>query len=222
MGTETPKAPGALRRLAWLVIPVLLLAAASNYDNVVRMVRGQSTPKGPPVSAPRMQPAREMTIEIPEDRGPREAKVKLEVFLMPSAPCTCSVEDAALGESVGRLDPRGLRVAFWDLTKPETARRMKAVGVPVTCIGFAVNGHYKFDVPSTLSGSKMTHEVDFLAHQRSWTYEDVYEALAQQYEAVYHQAPPFDRARLVEDVSVAVKRAYAQAAPGSPMPSRVH
>jgi len=222
MSTETPKVPGAPRRLAWLVIPLLLLAIVSNYDNVVRMVRGEATPGGTPAPSPRIQPARQITIEIPEDRGPREAKVKLEVFLMPSAPCDCSVEDAALGESVGRLDPQRLRVAFWDLTKPEAAQRMKAVGVPVPCIGFAVNGHYKFRVPSTLPGPKETRKVDFLAHERSWTYEDVYEALAQQYEAAYHQAPPFDRARLVKDVSAAVKRAYAKAAPGSAVPSRVH
>ena len=220
MSTETPKGPGALRRLAWLVIPLLLLAIVSNYDNVVRMIRREATPEEVPAPSPRMQPAREITIEIPEDRGPREAKVKLEVFLMRSGPCTCNVENAALGESVGRLDPQRLRVAFRDVTKPETAQRMKALGVPVPCIGFAVNGDYKFRVPTTLPGPKKTREVDFLSHERSWTFEDVYEALAQQYEAAYHQPPPFDRARFVKDVSAEVQRAYAQAAPGSAVPPR--
>ncbi len=212
MAAEPPKAPSGLRRLAWLVIPLLLLVLASNREGLLRAWRGES-PEA--VQDGRQEPSedREFVIEIPRDTGAPDAKVLFEVFLERRGRCTCHVENAALGEAVGRLDPQHLRVRFRDLTKPETRDYMRKLGSPLPGPGFAVNGKYKFTVPTMPPEPKGTRQVDFLSYERKWVFDDIYEALAQEYQANYHKAPPLDKSRFVKDISAAAQRAYAQAAP---------
>ena len=218
MSAEPTRIPSALRRLAWLVVPLLLLAVATNYDDLRRVLRGEKSVQQVVAPRPLVRPALEVTVEIPEDRGPLDAKVKLEVFLTRHAPCTCHLEAAALGEAVAALDPKHLRVDFADLDEPAAGKRVKALGAPISVAGFALDGDYKFRVPSGTPESHETREVDFFAAAHDWTFEDVFEAWSQRYEAAYNRPPPVTREAFVKRLTDDVQRALRAQAPSMPMP----
>jgi len=207
-----------LRRLAWLVIPLLLLGLAANYEELARALRGETTVREALSADPRAGLMPDITVAIPEDRGARDAKVRLEVFLVRTGACTCHVETAALGEAMAAVDPNRLRVAFLDLADAATEKRMKALGAPLPCAGFAINARYKFRVPTSLPGREKTREVDFLAADRNWTFEDVYEAWAQEYRAAYGKPPAMTRDVFVKRVSAKVQPAYEAAMANAGVP----
>ena len=206
---------GRLQRLAWLVIPLLLVAAATNYTDIAKALRGETGARETAASKAAQGP-RPVTIAIPADLGAESAKVVFEVFLPRTGACRCHVEAAAYGRALGGLDPAQLRVRFRDLALPETQARMKDMGALVACAGFAINGKYRFRVPTAVPGREKTRTVDFLAADRNWTIEDIYSALSQQFEAAYGKPMPIPHDRFVTDVSADLARIMAETTPPAP------
>jgi hypothetical protein len=207
MDAQPPGMSSAWQRLVWLLVPLLLLAAAANYGGLRRALRGGDGVDEPPSAPPRIRMAREIAIEIPENLGPLQAGVMFEGFVVQSAPCTCHVETVALAKAMAAFDPKRLRVEFVDLDEPAGKKRMKAIDSPVPALGFAINGKFRFRVPDRRAGHEGDRQVDFLAHERDWTVEDVYEAWAQEYRAAYGAAPFVAREAFIARASADVQRA---------------
>jgi hypothetical protein len=199
----------ALKGLGWaVVLLVVLLAALRAGDR-----------SGPPPAAANLAPAGQtlrvrphpnVSIRIPPDTGAKTARVAVEVFLPRHGGCECHVEAALLGQALGKVDPAHVKVVFRDLGLPENRARIVKLGAAHPCVGYAISGRCRFEVPYHVKPGPSTRTISLVADLRNWSFPDLYVALGQQYRAAYGTAFPVPQDTFVRALENELKTGRAQ------------
>lgn len=145
MSTSKPSSSHRQKRLL-LALPILLLVAlAANWSNVMQVARGEKNLKSIIYGKGGKGTAQVAGWTLPPTMGAETAKVKIEVFLIPGDPC--HHETALLGQALGTLDPKRIRVQFTG-SPPGSKEADRRDQLKLGCEqGLAVNGKTEFKVP---------------------------------------------------------------------------
>lgn len=160
---KDPAAPRSSNKKLLLALPVLLLVAVLvNLGNLTEIVKGKRNLKSILYgTSPDSDTALLAGWKTPPDAGAKEAKVVVEVFLISGE--SCHVDTAFMGQALGTIDPKRIRVKFVDAASSKAAaeRREK---VKLGCDqGVAVNGKTEFKIPDPANPGKK--KTVFTAHQ---------------------------------------------------------
>ena len=146
-----------------LALPVLLaLAVVVNLSSLTEIVKGKRNLKS--ILYGMNTDSDIATLagwKTPADSGAKDAKVVVEVFLIGGE--SCHVDTAFMGQALGTLDPKRIRVKFVDGASGKAAleRREK---VKLGCDqGVAINGKTEFRIPDPAKPGKQ--KTVFTAHE---------------------------------------------------------
>lgn len=160
---QNPVAPRSSNKKLLLALPVLLvLAVVVNFGSLKDIAQGKRSIKSILYGqSPDSESALLGGWKTPADSGAKDAKVVVEVFLIGGEPC--HIETAFMGQALGTVDPKRVRVKFVDAASDKVAieRREK---VKLGCDqGVAINGKTEFKIPDPVSPGKK--KTVFTAHQ---------------------------------------------------------
>ena len=208
-----PRAAGRSRsRLLLLALPLLLVVAVLvNLGSVTELVTGKRSLRS--IIYGTVAPSSDRAAygwTLPRDTGAADAKVVIEVFVMAGDPC--HVDTAYLGQALGTIDPKRIRVKFVNAAtgKAATDRREK---VKLGCDqGLAINGKTEFKIPDPAAkGGKRTV---FTAHHQGETGGStaLYPILNQELKKAYHGKGLVMGAALFDErIAAEVKRVHEAA-----------
>lgn len=141
-----------LRRLPWALPILLVLAVATNWSDISKIVRGERSLRSIIYGRDDRLSLSVAGWPMPSDTGAADAKVTVEVFLIAGDPC--HIDSACLGHSLGPLDPQRLRVKFVD-NVPGSAGSERSQKLKLGCDqGLAINGKTKFTLPDPAKPGK--------------------------------------------------------------------
>lgn len=172
-----PRQPD-VRPMLPLLLLGLLLAVGLNYHNLTRLVRGDVSVGGL-LTGETNGPPMIYTVSLPDDIGPADAPLKLEVLVHPTGECDCSASTVYLALAVGQVLSEQLRVEFIDATSDDGRWRLKEVGTSPNGLALALDGKVGFDVTvPDAAGKPQDKHVD-LAAAKDLTTADLWAVLNQ-------------------------------------------
>jgi len=155
-----PSAPTGRQARLLLLLPLLLLVAiAVNWTSVNKLLHGKATFRSILTGLADSSAVNLVGWEQPPDSGDPQARVKVEVFLAVGDPC--HIDSAYLGQALGLLDPRRIRVQFVDVRTPTGMARKDKLKLGCEQ-GLALNGQTEFRVPDPQRPGKQ--KTVFLTH----------------------------------------------------------
>lgn len=174
------------KRLAAIVVILLLVAVAVNWSSISAIARGERTLKQIVYGITKGAPEENLEWSVPEEPlGSEDAKVEIEIFLLGGDPC--HVYSYCMGKAFGTIDPDRIRVVFRDTAEAEWGERFGEM--QFNCMqGMAVNGESEFSVPAALTDEEAdTEEMEtlVLTPEWGWTYEQLHYILDQELNESY-------------------------------------
>lgn len=170
-----------LKRLLLLLPILLVVAVLVNWDNIVKIARGEKSLKSVIYGLTERKGPMLAGWKLPPNSGAADAKIVIEVFLLPGDPC--HIDTAFLGQALGTVDPQRIRVTFRP-THPGTSGAKRRDELQLGCEqGLAINGQTKFRMPDPSQPGKQ--RVVYLSHEGGAGPEMLYAILDQELKKAY-------------------------------------